>query len=130
MIPVQSVTANFTKVVAPCIFLFSLFVLFTYLQVSSADEVVRTMINHMTNPDSQSHLPIKSGALIITCPFLFQLCAAVLYLNTICKCLFLNTGDSVVMCVNNLGALSSLEMAVITQAVIICLGNYGLTQFI
>lgn len=75
VIPVQSVTVNFTKVVALCILLFSLFVLFTYLQVSSADEVVRTMINHMTNPDSQSHLPIKSGALIIyiniiiTCPF-------------------------------------------------------------
>lgn len=65
VIPVQSVTANFTKVVALCIFLFSLFVLFTYLKVSSADEVVRTMINHMTNPDSQSHLPIKSGALIL-----------------------------------------------------------------
>lgn len=31
-------------------------------QVSSADEVVKTMIDHMTNPDSQSHLPIKSGA--------------------------------------------------------------------
>lgn len=31
-------------------------------QVSSADEVVKTMIDHMTNPDSQSHLPLKSGA--------------------------------------------------------------------
>lgn len=28
--------------------------------VASADEVVKTMIDHMTNPDSQSHLPLKS----------------------------------------------------------------------
>ncbi|XP_075884182.1 triokinase/FMN cyclase [Nelusetta ayraudi] len=64
-------------------------------KVSSADEVVKTMINHMTNPDSQSHLPIKSG-------------------------------DSVVVCVNNLGALSVLEMAVITRAAIICLESRGI----
>uniref|UniRef100_A0A3B5ACD1 Triokinase/FMN cyclase n=1 Tax=Stegastes partitus TaxID=144197 RepID=A0A3B5ACD1_9TELE len=30
--------------------------------VASADEVVKTMIDHMTNPDSQSHLPLQSGA--------------------------------------------------------------------
>lgn len=30
-------------------------------QVASADEVVRTMIDHMTNGDNQSHLPLKSG---------------------------------------------------------------------
>lgn len=60
-------------------------------------------------------------------PFFYFNCV---HLNTICKCHLLNTGDSVVVCVNNLGALSSLEMAVITQAVIICLGNYGLTHSI
>uniref|UniRef100_A0A667YYG6 Triokinase/FMN cyclase n=1 Tax=Myripristis murdjan TaxID=586833 RepID=A0A667YYG6_9TELE len=59
--------------------------------LASADEVVKTMIDHMTNPDSQSHLPLKSG-------------------------------DNVVVCVNNLGALSCLEMAVVTRAAINCLG--------
>ncbi|KAG7233380.1 hypothetical protein INR49_007110 [Caranx melampygus] len=29
-------------------------------KVASADEVVKTMIDHMTNPDSQSHLPLRS----------------------------------------------------------------------
>uniref|UniRef100_A0A4W6C9L6 Triokinase/FMN cyclase n=1 Tax=Lates calcarifer TaxID=8187 RepID=A0A4W6C9L6_LATCA len=62
-------------------------------KVASADEVVKTMIDHMTNPDSQSYLPLKS--------------------------------DSVVLCVNNLGALSCLEMAVVTRAAIICLENLG-----
>ncbi|XP_032355325.1 triokinase/FMN cyclase isoform X2 [Etheostoma spectabile] len=64
------------------------------LKVASADELVKTMIDHMTNPDSQSHLPLKSG-------------------------------DSVVVCVNNLGALSCLEMAVVTGATITCLENRG-----
>ncbi|XP_035531505.1 triokinase/FMN cyclase [Morone saxatilis] len=63
-------------------------------KVASADEVVKTMIDHMTNPDSQSHLPLKSG-------------------------------DSVVVCVNNLGALSCLELAVVTRAAIICLESRG-----
>ncbi|XP_023201461.1 triokinase/FMN cyclase isoform X3 [Xiphophorus maculatus] len=63
-------------------------------KVASADEVVKTMIDHMTNPDSQSHLPLKSG-------------------------------DSVVLCVNNLGALSCLEMAVVTRAAITCLESRG-----
>lgn len=35
-----------------------------------------------------------------------------------------------VVCVNNLGALSVLEMAVITRAAIICLGNDALSHFI
>ncbi|XP_034713029.1 triokinase/FMN cyclase isoform X1 [Etheostoma cragini] len=64
------------------------------LKVASANELVKTMIDHMTNPDSQSHLPLKSG-------------------------------DSVVVCVNNLGALSCLEMAVVTGATITCLENRG-----
>ncbi|XP_056881859.1 triokinase/FMN cyclase isoform X2 [Takifugu flavidus] len=64
-------------------------------KIASADEVVRTMIDHMTNRDSQSHLPLKSG-------------------------------DSVVVCVNNLGALSSLEMAVVTQAAINSLESRGM----
>ncbi|XP_068164186.1 triokinase/FMN cyclase isoform X2 [Antennarius striatus] len=63
-------------------------------KVTSADEVVKTMINHMTNIDSQSHLPLKSG-------------------------------DSVVVCVNNLGALSCLEMAVVTRAAIMSLESRG-----
>ncbi|CAK6973350.1 triokinase/FMN cyclase [Scomber scombrus] len=63
-------------------------------KVASADEVVKTMIDHMTNPDSQSHLSLKPG-------------------------------DSVVLCVNNLGALSCLEMAVVTRAAIICLESRG-----
>lgn len=37
-----------------------------------------------------------------------------------------DAGDSVVVCVNNLGALSSLEMAVITRATINSLGNFSL----
>lgn len=40
-------------------------------QVASADEVVRTMIDHMTNRDSQSHLPLKSGPSSV--PALFKL---------------------------------------------------------
>ncbi|KAL4007461.1 hypothetical protein ACER0C_001313 [Sarotherodon galilaeus] len=63
-------------------------------KVASADEVVKSMIDHMTNPSSQSHLPLKSG-------------------------------DSVVVCVNNLGALSCLEMAVVTRSAIICLESRG-----
>lgn len=46
-------------------------------------------------------------------------------LKAACVPFVFDTGDSVVVCVNNLGALSSLEMAVITRAAIICLGNYG-----
>lgn len=63
-------------------------------KVASADEVVKTMIDHMTNPDSQSHLPLKSG-------------------------------DAVVLCVNNLGALSCLEMSVVTRAAVNCLEGRG-----
>ncbi|KAK5875562.1 hypothetical protein CesoFtcFv8_026632 [Champsocephalus esox] len=63
-------------------------------KMASADEVVKTMIDHMTNNDSQSHLPLKSG-------------------------------NSVVVCVNNLGALSCLEMAVVTRATIVCLESRG-----
>ncbi|XP_030636245.1 triokinase/FMN cyclase [Chanos chanos] len=63
-------------------------------KMASADEVVRTMISHMTDTSSQSHLPLKSG-------------------------------DSVVLCVNNLGALSCLEMAVVTRAAVRCLGERG-----
>lgn len=40
-------------------------------QVASADEVVRTMIDHMTNEDNQSHLPLKSGPSSV--PDLFKL---------------------------------------------------------
>lgn len=35
-------------------------------QIASADEVVRTMIDLMTNKDSQSHLPLKSGPSLFT----------------------------------------------------------------
>ncbi|XP_066537695.1 triokinase/FMN cyclase isoform X2 [Hoplias malabaricus] len=56
-------------------------------KIASADEVVKIMIDHMTDPFSQSHLSLKSG-------------------------------DTVVLCVNNLGALSCLEMAVVTRAAI------------
>ncbi|XP_077401110.1 triokinase/FMN cyclase [Vanacampus margaritifer] len=64
-------------------------------KLATADELVSAMIDHMTNPESQS-------------------------------CLHLSTGDVLVVCVNNLGALSHLEMAVMTQAVIVCLENRGL----
>ncbi|XP_056156247.1 triokinase/FMN cyclase [Lampris incognitus] len=64
-------------------------------KVVCADEVVKIMIDHMTNPNSQSHLPLKSG-------------------------------DRVIVCVNNLGALSCLEMAVVTRAVVICLEGRGM----
>ncbi|KAJ8382151.1 hypothetical protein SKAU_G00029290 [Synaphobranchus kaupii] len=63
-------------------------------KVATADEVVKTMIDHMTDPSSQSHLSLKSG-------------------------------DSVVLCVNNLGALSCLEMAVVTRSAISCLEGRG-----
>ncbi|XP_041926959.1 triokinase/FMN cyclase [Alosa sapidissima] len=64
-------------------------------KVAPADEVVKTMIDHMTDPSSQTHLAMKSG-------------------------------DSVVICVNNLGALSSLEMAVVTRAAISSLEDRGI----
>ncbi|XP_047671673.1 triokinase/FMN cyclase isoform X3 [Tachysurus fulvidraco] len=63
-------------------------------KLASADDVVRIMIDHMTDPSSQSHLPLKSD-------------------------------DTVVLCVNNLGALSCLEMAVVTRAAINCLMGRG-----
>ncbi|XP_068611693.1 triokinase/FMN cyclase [Brachionichthys hirsutus] len=63
-------------------------------KVTSADEAVESMIDHMTNADSQSHLPLESG-------------------------------DAVVVCVNNLGALSGLEMAVVTRAAIALLEGRG-----
>ncbi|XP_077444163.1 triokinase/FMN cyclase isoform X2 [Stigmatopora argus] len=64
-------------------------------KVASADEVVSTMIDHMTTSESQSRLD-------------------------------LNKGDVVVVCVNNLGALSRLEMAVVTRSAIVCLENRGM----
>lgn len=65
-------------------------------KVTTADEVVQTMINHMTNPDSQSRLLLKSG-------------------------------DTVMVCVNNLGALSCLELAVVTRAAILSLESCGVS---
>lgn len=94
--------------------------------MASADKVVKTMIDHMTNPDSQSHLPLKSGPPSLVSYFSIHVdflnVCSLLYLNTV---FLFYTGDSVVVCVNNLGALSCLEMAVVTRAAIICLGNYG-----
>ncbi|KAJ8262605.1 hypothetical protein GJAV_G00168280 [Gymnothorax javanicus] len=63
-------------------------------KVATADVVVKTMIDHMTDDSSQSHLSLKSG-------------------------------DSVVLCVNNLGALSCLEMAVVTRSAIRFLDGRG-----
>uniref|UniRef100_A0AAY3ZW05 Triokinase/FMN cyclase n=1 Tax=Denticeps clupeoides TaxID=299321 RepID=A0AAY3ZW05_9TELE len=63
-------------------------------KVASADEVVKTMLNHMVDPSSQSHLP-------------------------------LNAGDSVVLCMNNLGSLSNLEMSVVTGVAIRLLEERG-----
>lgn len=40
---------------------------------------------------------------------------------TVCVCV--PPGDSVVVCVNNLGGLSCLEMAVVTRAAVMCLGD-------
>lgn len=62
VIPVQFAATHFSVplfVIPVCVI--------PYLQVSCADDVVKTMINHMTNPDSQSHLPIKSGTQTATC---------------------------------------------------------------
>nr|XP_061810852.1 triokinase/FMN cyclase-like [Nerophis lumbriciformis] len=64
-------------------------------KVASADEVVSTMIDHMTSAESQSRLHLSKG-------------------------------DELVVCVNNLGALSRLEMAVVTRAAIVCLENRGM----
>uniref|UniRef100_A0A8C5BT84 Triokinase/FMN cyclase n=1 Tax=Gadus morhua TaxID=8049 RepID=A0A8C5BT84_GADMO len=60
------------------------------------DQVVNTMIDHMTNPSSQSHLLLNSGK-----------------------------SPVVVLCVNNLGALSCLEMAVVTRAALSTLEARG-----
>lgn len=40
---------------------FLLFHVFIVTQVVSADEVVKMMIDHMTNVDSQSCLPLSTG---------------------------------------------------------------------
>uniref|UniRef100_A0A671PBN4 Triokinase/FMN cyclase n=1 Tax=Sinocyclocheilus anshuiensis TaxID=1608454 RepID=A0A671PBN4_9TELE len=63
-------------------------------KVASADEVVKTIISHMTDSSNKSHLSLKSG-------------------------------DKVVLCVNNLGALSCLEIAVVSKAAVHCLGERG-----
>ncbi|TRY97997.1 hypothetical protein DNTS_005327 [Danionella cerebrum] len=63
-------------------------------KVVSADEVVKIIIEHMTDSSNKSHLPLKSG-------------------------------DQVVLCVNNLGALSCLEIAVLSRAAILCLEECG-----
>ncbi|XP_055053504.1 triokinase/FMN cyclase [Misgurnus anguillicaudatus] len=63
-------------------------------KVTPANEVVKTMISHMTDSSNKSHLPLKSG-------------------------------DSVVLCVNNLGALSCLEIAVVTRAAVHFLEECG-----
>ncbi|NP_001070098.1 triokinase/FMN cyclase [Danio rerio] len=63
-------------------------------KVDSADEVVKNIINHMTDSSNKSHLSLKSG-------------------------------DKVVLCVNNLGALSCLEIAVDSKAAIHCLEERG-----
>ncbi|KAI2662864.1 Triokinase/FMN cyclase [Labeo rohita] len=65
-----------------------------FLQVAAADEVVKTIINHMTDSSNKSHLSLKSG-------------------------------DKVVLCVNNLGALSCLEIAVVSKAAVHCLEERG-----
>ncbi|RXN21458.1 triokinase FMN cyclase [Labeo rohita] len=63
-------------------------------KVAAADEVVKTIINHMTDSSNKSHLSLKSG-------------------------------DKVVLCVNNLGALSCLEIAVVSKAAVHCLEERG-----
>ncbi|XDV18915.1 hypothetical protein PO909_024509 [Leuciscus waleckii] len=63
-------------------------------KVASADEVVKTIISHMTDSSNKSHLSLKSG-------------------------------DKVVLCVNNLGALSCLEIAVVSKAAVHCLEERG-----
>uniref|UniRef100_A0AAX7SQS1 Triokinase/FMN cyclase n=1 Tax=Astatotilapia calliptera TaxID=8154 RepID=A0AAX7SQS1_ASTCA len=64
-------------------------------------------------PHDQPKQPIASAAEIST---------ATLH---VCVFSLFPTGDCVVVCVNNLGALSCLEMAVVTRSAIICLGNRG-----
>uniref|UniRef100_A0A673HFV6 Triokinase/FMN cyclase n=1 Tax=Sinocyclocheilus rhinocerous TaxID=307959 RepID=A0A673HFV6_9TELE len=63
-------------------------------KVASADEVVKTIISHMTDSSNKSHLYLKSG-------------------------------DKVVLCVNNIGALSCLEIAVVSKAAVHCLEECG-----
>uniref|UniRef100_A0A671KIE1 Triokinase/FMN cyclase n=1 Tax=Sinocyclocheilus anshuiensis TaxID=1608454 RepID=A0A671KIE1_9TELE len=63
-------------------------------KVASADEVVKTIISHMTDSSNKSHLSLKSG-------------------------------DKVVLCVNNLGALSCLEIAVVSKVAVHCLEERG-----
>ncbi|XP_060888045.1 triokinase/FMN cyclase isoform X1 [Labrus mixtus] len=96
-------------------------------QVASADEIVKTMIDHITNPDSQSHLSVNSGSskYKVSCLHLKHL-SSLTQISCIQTLSFFSlTGDSVVVCVNNLGALSCLEMAVVTRATIICLESRG-----
>lgn len=35
-----------------------------FLQVAAADEVVKTIINHMTDSSNKSHLSLKSGKIL------------------------------------------------------------------
>uniref|UniRef100_A0A8C1WNB3 Triokinase/FMN cyclase n=1 Tax=Cyprinus carpio TaxID=7962 RepID=A0A8C1WNB3_CYPCA len=65
-----------------------------FTQVASADEVVQTIISHITDSSSKSHLSLKSG-------------------------------DKVVLCVNNLGGLSCLEIAVVSKVAVHCLEERG-----
>ncbi|KAM8939183.1 triokinase/FMN cyclase [Pelodytes ibericus] len=64
-------------------------------KMMSSDDVVKIMINHMTDPGSQTRVDV-------------------------------NSGDSVILVVNNLGGLSCLELQIVADSAVRCLEERGL----
>ncbi|XP_074087445.1 triokinase/FMN cyclase [Macrotis lagotis] len=90
------------------------------LKMATADEVVKTMIDHMTDPSNESHVPVKSGS------------SVVLVINNLGGLSFLELGimaDAAVRCLEARGVkiaralvgtfMSALEMAGISLTVLL-----------
>ncbi|NWY90898.1 TKFC cyclase, partial [Loxia curvirostra] len=91
------------------------------MKVLPADKAVETMLKHMTDPSSASHLSLTPGELPRT------LCAPP---NPLDPSLILPphpAGSSVVLVVNNLGGLSCLELGIVAGAAVRCLENQGIS---
>ncbi|XP_036621519.1 triokinase/FMN cyclase [Trichosurus vulpecula] len=90
------------------------------LKMATADEVAKTMIDHMTNPSNESHVPVKSGS------------SVVLVVNNLGGLSFLELGimaDAAVRCLEARGVkiaralvgtfMSALEMAGISLTLLL-----------
>ncbi|NXH37600.1 TKFC cyclase, partial [Dicaeum eximium] len=90
------------------------------LQVLPADEAVETMLKHMTDPSSASHLSLTPGESPRT------LFAPPNPPGSQSYPAPHPAGSSVVLVVNNLGGLSCLELGIVAGAAVRCLENRGI----